>query len=134
MTFLTRRLRTSQTTGSAESVKKATAELKDISKMVGRHRHQLLAHWHLPATGSSPPWDAAHSQPVGPGVPRSASRSSHRTRLPTNAGTQILHRGSGQSSGHYIPPARGRGRGARRATRGGRTAGSGSQATYSAAG
>ena len=38
-TFLARRLHASQTTDGTESVKKATAELKDISQMVGRHGH-----------------------------------------------------------------------------------------------
>ena len=100
-TFLTRRLRASQTTDSAESVKKSMAELKDISQIVGRHGHQLLAEWHLP--------------------------------IPTNAGTQILHRDPSQSSGHHTPPARGRGRGEGRVSRGGRggrtTGGGGGQAT-----
>ena len=109
-TFLTRRLRASQTTDSAESVKKAMVELKYSSQIVRRHGHQLLAQWHLPATGSTPPWDAAHLQPAGPGVPRSASRFFCSVRFPTTAGTQILHRDPGQSSGHYTPPARGRGR------------------------
>ena len=95
VTFLTRRFRASQTTDSAEPIKKATAELKDISHVVGRHGRQLLAHWYLPATGNTPPWDIAHLQPAGPGVPRPASRSARNAHPPTNTGTQILHRCSG---------------------------------------
>ena len=122
---------------SAEPIKKATVELQGIGQMVGRHGHQTLAHWYLTARGSTPPWDAAHLQPTGPGVPRLALQFACSTRFPTNAETHILHRGSGQSSGHYTPPVRGRGRGAGRVTRGGRggrTAGGGSQAICSAAG
>ena len=136
-TFVARYLHASQTTDSTEYGTKATAELKDISRMVRRYRHELLAHWHLPDTGSTPLWDAAHLQPAGPGVPRSASRSARSARFLTNAGTKILNRGSGQSSSQFTPPAPGRGRGAGRVSREGRrrrTAGGGSQAACSAAG
>ena len=105
--------------------------------MVGRHGHQLLAHRRLPATELTPPWDANHLQSAGPGVPRSAPRSARCARFPTNEETQVLHRGSGQSSGHYTPPARGRGRGTGYVTfggRGGRTAGGSGHATRSGAG
>ena len=90
-TFLARRFPASQMTDNTKSVKKATAKLKDISQMVGRHGHQLLAHWHLPATGSTPFWDAAHLYPGVPDVPRSDSRSAQIARFPTKAGTKILH-------------------------------------------
>ena len=43
-TFLARRFHAFHTTDRAESVKKATAELKDISQMVGRRGDQLLVH------------------------------------------------------------------------------------------
>ena len=51
---------------------------------------------------------------------RSGSRSPRSARLPTNAGTQILYRDSGQSSGNCTPPARGQSRGVGRVNRGGR--------------
>ena len=93
---------TSQATDNAESVEKDTVDMKDIRQMVERHGHQLLAHWHLSATGSTPPWDAVYLQPAGPGVPRSSTRSARSARLPTNAQTQILHRDSGHDSSQYI--------------------------------
>ena len=78
---------TFQTLEIVESIKNVKAELKDISQMVDEHGHQLLAHWHQPATGSTPPRDAAHLQPAGPDVSRSASRSALSAHFPANAGT-----------------------------------------------